>query len=65
MAALAAGSRAAKGGTGGRSGTPFRRAADPPGPGPDAGQPFTAPPSAKPPPRRRAIRTYRRITGVE
>ncbi|GAA2581996.1 hypothetical protein GCM10010304_24840 [Streptomyces roseoviolaceus] len=28
-------------------------------------QPLTAPPSAKPPPKRREISTYSRITGVE
>ncbi|MEU9571496.1 pyridoxamine 5'-phosphate oxidase family protein [Streptomyces massasporeus] len=44
---------------------PRNGAMDPPGPGGRAVQPLTAPPRAKPPPRRRAIRTYRRITGVE
>ncbi|GAA2945897.1 hypothetical protein GCM10011428_76210 [Streptomyces violaceus] len=43
--------RAARGGTGGRSGTPLRRAAKPPAPSPDAEHQQNRPTMRPPPPR--------------
>ncbi|GHD32341.1 hypothetical protein GCM10010313_76810 [Streptomyces violarus] len=54
---LAAGMRAAKGGTGGRSGTPLRRAAKPPAPSPHAAHHQAPSPTMRPHPPRSILKT--------